>query len=48
MKYKAVIFDMDGTLLYTLGDIANTINSVLTELDMPVHDFLLKTYVIRT
>ena len=37
MKYKAVIFDMDGTLLYTLGDIANTINSVLTELDMPVH-----------
>ncbi|MEA1911196.1 MAG: HAD family hydrolase [Spirochaetota bacterium] len=37
MKYKAVIFDMDGTLLYTLGDIANTINLVLTELNMPVH-----------
>ena len=37
MKYKAVIFDMDGTLLYTLGDIANAVNTVLTEMNMPVH-----------
>lgn len=37
MKYKAVIFDLDGTLLYTLGDIAHSVNTVLTELDMPVH-----------
>lgn len=37
MKYKAVIFDLDGTLLYTLGDIADVVNSVLTELNMPVH-----------
>lgn len=37
MKYKAVIFDMDGTLLYTLGDIALVINTVLTELGMPNH-----------
>lgn len=37
MKYKAVIFDLDGTLLYTLGDIAHSVNTVLTEFDMPVH-----------
>ena len=37
MKYKAVIFDLDGTLLYTLGDIAYVMNSVLTEFNMPVH-----------
>jgi len=37
MKYKAVIFDLDGTLLYTLGDIALVVNTVLTELDMPNH-----------
>lgn len=37
MKYKAVIFDLDGTLLYTLGDIALAVNKVLSELDMPTH-----------
>ncbi len=37
MNYKAVIFDMDGTLLYTLGDIALSVNKVLSELDMPTH-----------
>ncbi len=37
MKYKAVIFDLDGTLLYTLGDIALSVNRVLTELNMPTH-----------
>jgi phosphoglycolate phosphatase len=37
MKYKAVIFDLDGTLLYTLGDIALVVNKVLTELNMPAH-----------
>ncbi len=37
MNYKAVIFDMDGTLLYTLGDIALAVNKVLTEINMPAH-----------
>jgi len=37
MKYKAVIFDLDGTLLYTLGDIALSVNKVLTDLHMPTH-----------
>jgi phosphoglycolate phosphatase len=29
MKYKAVLFDLDGTLLDTLEDIANSMNAVL-------------------
>ena len=37
MKYKAVIFDMDGTLLYTLGDIALAVNTALNEISMPSH-----------
>jgi phosphoglycolate phosphatase len=37
MKYKAVIFDLDGTLLYTLGDISLVINKVLKNLDLPTH-----------
>ena len=27
MKYKAIIFDLDGTLLDTLEDIADSMNS---------------------
>ncbi len=37
MKYKAVIFDLDGTLLYTLGDIALAVNTALNEFGMPSH-----------
>lgn len=37
MKYKAIIFDLDGTLLYTLGDIAHAVNTALNEYDMPSH-----------
>lgn len=37
MKHKAVIFDLDGTLLYTLGDIARAVNTALNEFDMPSH-----------
>lgn len=29
MKYKAVVFDLDGTLLNTLDDIAYTVNNIL-------------------
>ena len=31
MKYQAVLFDLDGTLLDTLGDIGGTLNHVLQE-----------------
>lgn len=34
---KAVIFDLDGTLLYTLGDLAFCTNSVLERYGYPVH-----------
>ncbi len=37
MNFKAVTFDLDGTLLDTLEDIATTMNSVLTEHGYPVH-----------
>ncbi len=37
MPYRAVIFDLDGTLLDTLHDIGSAANDVLTELDEPTH-----------
>lgn len=42
MRYKAVIFDLDGTLLDTLEDIADATNSVLSRFGFPQHD--LQTY----
>lgn len=46
MNYLSVIFDLDGTLLDTLQDIAETANAVLSDHGFPmhpVHDF--KNYV---
>ncbi|MEI6756885.1 MAG: HAD family hydrolase [Chlorobium sp.] len=37
MSCKAVIFDLDGTLLDTLQDIVNTLNTVLARHNYPVH-----------
>lgn len=37
MKYKAVMFDLDGTLLDTLEDIADSMNSVLSHLGFRTH-----------
>lgn len=37
MRYKAAIFDFDGTLLDTLDDLADSMNAVLTELGLPAH-----------
>ena len=38
MKYKAVIFDLDGTLLDTIGDIAAAMNHALKNHGMPTHE----------
>jgi len=38
MHFQAVIFDLDGTLLDTLDDIANSANSVLNGHGFPTHE----------
>jgi phosphoglycolate phosphatase len=38
MKFKAVIFDLDGTLLDTITDLANSMNEVLKRNGFPIHD----------
>lgn len=37
MKYTHVMFDLDGTLLNTLEDLADSGNAALEELGLPVH-----------
>ena len=37
MKYKAVLFDLDGTLLDTLEDLADSMNAVLSARGHPAH-----------
>jgi len=36
-KFKAVVFDLDGTLLNTLTDLANSMNNVLVKYGFPPH-----------
>jgi len=37
MKYKAVLFDLDGTLLDTIDDLGDSMNNVLKKLNFPQH-----------
>ncbi|ODS33588.1 MAG: phosphoglycolate phosphatase [Candidatus Scalindua rubra] len=39
MPYKAVLFDLDGTLLDTLEDLGNSVNRVLAGKGFPTHNF---------
>ena len=36
-SFKGIIFDLDGTLLDTLEDLADSLNTVLAEAGLPVH-----------
>lgn len=46
MKFKGVIFDLDGTLVNSLEDIADAMNSVLKNLDYPTHSYDAYQYFI--
>ncbi|WP_348822449.1 HAD family hydrolase [Flavobacterium aestuarii] len=46
MKFKGVIFDLDGTLVNSLEDIADAMNKVLTSLDYPIHTYETYQYFI--
>lgn len=39
MKFKAVIFDLDGTLVNSLIDIADSMNKVLENRNLPTHSY---------
>jgi phosphoglycolate phosphatase len=46
MRFRAVIFDLDGTLLDTIGDLARSMNIVLGRFGFPEHNVeTYKTYV---
>ena len=46
MKFKGVIFDLDGTLVNSLEDIADAMNSVLQNLNFPTHSYEVYQYFI--
>ena len=46
MKFKGVIFDLDGTLVNSLEDIADAMNSVLRNLNYPTHSYEAYQYFI--
>ncbi|MCK5230430.1 MAG: HAD family hydrolase [Desulfobulbaceae bacterium] len=46
MNFKAAIFDLDGTLLDTLEDIADAVNTVLQRKKFPAHDVAAYRYFV--
>lgn len=46
MTFKAVIFDLDGTLLDTIEDLGDSMNSVLARNGYPVHDIEAYKYFV--
>ena len=39
MIFRAVIFDLDGTLLHTLEDLGDSLNAALAEKGLPLHSY---------
>jgi phosphoglycolate phosphatase len=46
MKYKGIIFDLDGTLVNSLEDISDAMNNVLTNLNYPTYTYDAYQYFI--
>ena len=46
MKFKGIIFDLDGTLVDSLHDISDAMNKVLTALNYPTHTYDTYQYFI--
>lgn len=46
MKFKGIIFDLDGTLVNSLEDISDAMNVVLTSLNHPTHTYDTYQYFI--
>lgn len=46
MKFKGIIFDLDGTLVNSLEDISDAMNKVLTGLNYPTHTYDTYQYFI--
>jgi phosphoglycolate phosphatase len=46
MKFKGIIFDLDGTLVNSLEDISDAMNTVLTDLNYPTHTYDAYQYFI--
>jgi len=46
MNFKGVIFDLDGTLVNSIEDLADSMNSVLQQKDFPVHEIQAYKYFV--
>lgn len=46
MKYRAIIFDLDGTLLNTLDDLGNAVNRTLEAEGLPTHPIAAYRYFV--
>ncbi len=46
MQYKAVIFDLDGTLVNSLEDIADSVNIMLANYALPTHEIKAYRYFV--
>lgn len=46
IRFEAIIFDLDGTLLDTLADLANSMNAALVRLGFPTHSIQAYRYFV--
>ena len=46
MNFKGVVFDLDGTLINSLADLADSMNKVLSNFDFPIHDLGVYNYFV--